>query len=364
MFWITTALSLAGSIFEGIQWLFGDDGITLEDLTRALNEAVDEIANRTYLIVSTQFEYHELQEARDKIETAQHLLQAYHNMPDKDRLHDAEVAAVEAYSSLNNDVDLIAGSPAPDYPTIRGKGLLGHPWFLIAANLIFMVYDEWIRIYDEEGQVELEKGARRMLRQTLEEAILTAEQMQFEWITWTQRRFTPLELRVKESLIWSYDHGILLPKLRIRYRWIYWFNGEKKIAAEVIWETGDDTDKIQQGAISANNVWLEHLEYETEKVKDAFVNPSREVVREWHHSLWILGLVPEGFEKAYVSIENANDTAYGTQYIMADSFRKTHPEIIVDREEPVSESKPSLLAKIARKSTNGVERHRTPTGQP
>jgi hypothetical protein len=326
MAWVPVALGLAGSIFEGLASLFGGGGITKEELEEALDNAIDEIANRTFLIMAKLFEEQQLEQALDNIENLQMHLQDYQNTPTEGLLLLADQASVTAWNSVNNNVNLI------DKAGVVGSGLLGHPWFLIAASLRFMVLEEWIRFYAEQGNEDLVEGARQNLRNALRAGIDTALEMEGEWIDWTSRRFSSLTMRRK---VLSYDPYIM------SYRWFYWFNNERIRAYRLVWQSGQGVEKIIQAGEAAQAALLDHYDREMQSVRDGFVNPSKSVRAEWTRAL--ARAETREAERAYASIDDAMDAALHTYELLPESFRNLHPEERAYRAESVNG--PSLIAK-------------------
>lgn len=373
MAWLETIFKVVGAIKQVFDWLFGDDGVTEEELKQALAEAVDEIATRTFLIASILTERHEYQLARDKVEVLAHHLQEYSNNPEEWRLYFSTDAAIKAWNSCNNSLDLI------DNGGTRGIGLLGHPMFLMAAGLRLSVLQEWVRFYTDNGPSDKVEGARVNLRNALQEGIDIALGMEDEWIDWTELRFSPLSKRVKDFWIPqptspSYGGGMGMSGSgggmgmggpgyfeqvleRIEFKWVYKFNNEEQVASKLTWRPGDNLDRIQQGALYALAVWQLHREQERERVREAFVNPSKQVRTIWAGELFALGPKIGEMAEAYATFEQARDAAGRVQTLLAESFWKTHPEIRADYVEPKPAAKPSLITirNLAHKPNRRIE---------
>lgn len=327
------ALGIAKLAFEGLGALFGGGGITREELT----EALDDVVARLKAIVAILFEESQWQEAHNLLEIALDDVEHYHDNSLDPVLTALEGSSQDAYFYSNNNVDLIDDSlVGRDLGPFIGKGLLGHPLFMVAAGIRHMAIQERMRFYADQEESSAAEGERQTLIRTLRQSIDSARDMQAEWLAWTERRFGPLKLRIR-----SPEFGV------VKFRWLYWFAGHKHIAKDIYCHVfEDDSAKIIEGATQAVANRLDRIGLEIDKVRVEVVDPSEQVVLEWERFLLsLLGPKKSEVARASMRIEEAIKSAYRTYELPTEAFFSAHPEQGAERTKIVSEARPSLIGK-------------------
>jgi len=248
--------------------IFGQfwDVISGNELQEALEDAIEKININTKRAIDDSRK----RELEANVEAAFRQLSEYRN-----------VKTDMSLEFISRDVNrLVSQLKTLDLFDPDGPGLLGHPIFMVAANLKMAIHQEREKKF---WNAELKNESNFLL-----EAINHAYDMHAGWVFWNRARFTPVQL-TPLSYEWSYfryklDKKWVIPGCIGNFDLPAVVDPDPPFRPVITWEEAIDK-------------WNKHRSDEFLKLYKEFVEPSAIIVGNWKKRLKNIEHVTVNFSK-------------------------------------------------------------------